>query len=140
MPSDGEPEWKVTFTPEAESWYQGLNAKDTIRINAAINRVKRIGPDLGRPSVDRIKRSQHHNMKEMRSSGGYLRALFVFGPNRQAVVLVGGDKTNDWKGWYKRNVPLADRLYDRHLQGLGKEGPCLTRTAGAGRQSGVRSR
>lgn len=51
-------------------------------------------------------------MKELRSSGGNLRALFAFDPRRRAVVLVGGDKTGDWSGWYKRNIPRADRRYD----------------------------
>ena len=34
-----------------------------------------------------------------------MRALFAFDPRRRAVMLLGGDKTNDWKGWYVRNIP-----------------------------------
>jgi hypothetical protein len=60
-------------------------------------------------------------MKELRSIGGHLRALFAFDPRRRAIVLLGGDKTNDWSGWYERNVPLADDIYDEHLRSLGKE-------------------
>lgn len=30
-------------------------------------------------------------MKELRSFGGHLRALFCFDPKRNAIVLVGGD-------------------------------------------------
>ncbi|MDQ6776003.1 MAG: type II toxin-antitoxin system RelE/ParE family toxin [Actinomycetota bacterium] len=111
-----------------------------MRIRTAIERLKEGGPSLGRPSVDSIKRSRHHNMKELRSAGGNLRALFTFDPQRRAVVLVGGDKTGDWKGWYKRNIPRADRLYDRHLRNLGKEGPCPTRAPRAGSRSEVRTR
>jgi hypothetical protein len=59
------------------------------------------------------------NMKELRSVGGHIRALFAFDPRRRAIVLLGGDKTNDWKGWYERNIPRADKLYDKHLRSLG---------------------
>jgi hypothetical protein len=128
------------FTAEADRWYKALNAEDTSRITAALQRLERTGPGLGRPSVDSIKGSRHHNMKEMRSSGRNLRALFVFDPEQRAVVLVGGDKTGNWKGWYKHNIPRADRLYDQHLQGIGKEGPWRPSTRKAGRQSEGRSR
>jgi hypothetical protein len=53
--------------------------------------------------------------------GGSLRALFAFDPRRRAIVLVGGDKTNDWKGWYARNIRFADKLYATHLRSLGTE-------------------
>jgi len=32
-----------------------------------------------------------------------------------------GDKTGDDR-WYETNVPVADRLYDEHLEQLRKEG------------------
>lgn len=33
------------------------------------------------------------------------------------IVLLGGDKRGDWKRWYKRNIAIADDLYDEHLRG-----------------------
>jgi hypothetical protein len=36
-------------------------------------------------------------------------------------VLIGGDKTADER-WYEVNIPVADRLYDEHLDELRKEG------------------
>jgi hypothetical protein len=38
-----------------------------------------------------------------------------------AILLIGGDKTSD-KRFYKRLIPIADRLYDEHLAQLKKEG------------------
>jgi len=35
-------------------------------------------------------------MKELRSFGGFLRALFAFDPKRRAIVLLGGNE--DWTG------------------------------------------
>jgi hypothetical protein len=47
-----------------------------------------------------------------------MRPLFAFNPLRQAIVLVGGDKRDDWTGWYERKIPLADDLLDAHLDSL----------------------
>ena len=38
-----------------------------------------------------------------------------------SVRLLGGDKTGD-TNWYERNVPIADSLYDAHLEELKREG------------------
>ena len=66
-----------------------------------------------------IKGSRYRNMKELRAVGGNIRALVAFDKGQQAIVLVGGDKTNDWQGWYERNIRTADRLYGRHLNAIG---------------------
>ncbi len=114
----------------------GLDGRDANRIGAAIDMLQEHGPRLGRPAVDSIKGSRHHNMKELRSRGGHLRALFAFDPSRSAIVLVGGDKSNDWSGWYRRMIPAADRLYDEHL----KEGGWGRQKPSSGRPSGGRDR
>jgi len=99
-----------------------LSVNDQQAIAGAIDLLAGKGPALGRPAVDSITSSRHQNMKELRSFGGHLRALFVFDPRRTAIVLLGGDKRGDWTGWYERNVPLADDLYDDYLIELRKEG------------------
>lgn len=79
------------------------------------------GPQLGRPVVDTVSRSRHRNMKELRpgSSGrSELRILFAFDPERQAILLLAGDKAGNWQRWYKKNIPLADNLFDEHLRRL----------------------
>lgn len=66
---------------------------------------------MGRPLVDRMKGSKYHNMKELRPvSAGMteIRILFAFDPRREAIFLVGGDKSGNWEGWYRKAVPLAD--------------------------------
>jgi len=57
-------------------------------------------------------------MKELRFSiaGGVWRILFAFDPNRQAIVLVGGDKAGvNQKRFYKQKISEADARFDRHL-------------------------
>ena len=110
--------WDVYFTAVAEEWILALNDSDYMAMLAAIELLEEQGPTLGRPAADRIEGSRHHNMKELRSFGGHLRALFAFDPERRAIVLLGGDKRGDWTGWYERNIPIADDLYDEHLRTL----------------------
>lgn len=61
-------------------------------------------------------------MKELRPRGGFLRILFGFDPRRAAILLIGGDKRDHWTLWYEQTVPVADQLYDDHLEELKREG------------------
>ena len=62
-------------------------------------------------------------MRELRvqSSGKPLRIFYAFDPRRSAILLIGGDKTGD-KRFYDRMIPVADDLYDAHLEELRQEG------------------
>jgi hypothetical protein len=62
-------------------------------------------------------------MRELRtqSGGRPLRTLYAFDPRRSAILLTGGEKTGDDR-WYETFVPIADRIFERHLQGIKKEG------------------
>ena len=55
------------------------------------------------------------------SAGRPLRTLYAFNPLRSAIFLIGGEKTGDDR-WYEKFVPIADRLFERHLLELKKEG------------------
>lgn len=62
-------------------------------------------------------------MKELRAAkDGALRVLFMFDPRRQAILLLGGDKSDAWKDWYEWAIPAADDLYDDYLDELRQEG------------------
>jgi hypothetical protein len=58
-------------------------------------------------------------MKELRIhyQGEPWRILFAFDPLRQAILLVGGNKTGNNR-WYKENIPIAERRYERYLETL----------------------
>jgi hypothetical protein len=47
--------------------------------------------------------------------------LYAFDPRRDAILLLGGDKTGHDR-WYEVHVPKADEIYDVHLDELRKEG------------------
>ena len=41
--------------------------------------------------------------------------LFIFDPVSTAVLLLGGDKRDQWKAWYESAISTADDLYDDYL-------------------------
>jgi hypothetical protein len=114
---------EVNVTDEFQEWWGGLDVTQQEDIAARVELLERYGPTLGRPVVDRVASSAFHNMKELRcSSEGALRVLFAFDPRREAILLLGGDKSGDWSKWYERAVPEADRLYMEYLRELRREG------------------
>jgi len=114
--------WEVEYTDQLEVWWLTLSAEDQNSIRASVEVLEEQGPALGRPLVDTLKGSRHPNMKELRPTVGNIRILFAFDPRRMAILLLGGDKTNRWREWYQRMIPIADRLYDDHLNTLRKGG------------------
>lgn len=109
-----------------DTWFLTLCKEDpesAALVAASIDKLSNDGPALGRPLVDRIKASRHHNMKELRpgSTGtSEIRIIFAFDPERRAILLVAGDKSGNWRQWYTDNVPLADDRFDEHLADLSK--------------------
>ena len=102
-------------------WLASLDGGSREQVVAALELLEEHGPQLGRPLVDTVTGSRHQNMKELRpgSSGrSELRILFAFDPERQAILLIAGDKAGNWSRWYRRNVPLADDLFEDHLTRL----------------------
>ena len=62
-------------------------------------------------------------MRELRiqHKGRPYRVLYAFDPRRTAILLIGGNKTGDDR-WYEKYVPVADKLYEQHIETLKKEG------------------
>ena len=107
--------WDIEGTDEFTAWYLALDAQDTVRVDAAVERLAEAGPALGRPLVDTLKTSRHPHMKELRPTAS-LRILFAFDPVRCAVLLVAGDKAGSWNRWYDINIPIAEERYRHHLR------------------------
>ena len=115
--------WEVEVTDEFSDWWQGLTDDQQTSLTDRVDLLVERGPNLGRPVVDRIQTSRHHNMKELRAAqAGALRVLFMFDPRRQVILLLGGDKSGEWNAWYEWAVPLADGLYDTYMAELRDEG------------------
>lgn len=114
---------QVEFTDEFGRWWDELAEAEQDAIAASVRLLEELGPGLPRPHADTLKGSKHANMKELRTQcqGRPLRTLFAFDPRRCAILLIGGDKTGNDR-FYEQMLPLADRLYDEHLNQLAKEG------------------
>ena len=61
-------------------------------------------------------------MRELRaqSHGRPLRVFYAFDPRRTSILLIGGNKSGNDR-FYEEYVPVADNLYDEHLEELRKE-------------------
>jgi hypothetical protein len=116
--------WQILLVEEVAGWFYDLTKNDPDTANLvedAVDQLAAEGPTLGRPLIDLIKGSRHHNMKELRpgsTGSSEIRILFAFDPIRRAVLLVAGDKSGNWRGWYETAIPLADDRYDAHLAEL----------------------
>ena len=115
--------YEVSFTTEFGEWWNSLTIAQQEDVTARVELLEEHGPTLGRPVVDRVQGSAFHNMKELRcSSDGALRVLFVFDPRREAILLLGGDKSGSWNDWYEWAILRADELYTEYLRELRREG------------------
>jgi hypothetical protein len=116
--------WEIVLLDEVETWLLDIDDGTYDLVAAAIDKLEQDGPTLGRPLVDKIKGSTLHNLKELRpgSAGtSEVRILFIFDPARRAVLLVAGDKSGRWQDWYDEAVPVAEKRYERWMEGEGDE-------------------
>lgn len=115
--------WDVEYTDEFGGWWDGLSEAGQESVRSSVQLLGEFGPNLRFPHSSGIQTSRHKNLRELRiqHAGHPYRVLFAFDPRRCAILLLGGDKTGHDR-WYDENVPVADRLYDDHLETLRKEG------------------
>lgn len=79
------------------------------------DRLAALGRLLAARWGDRLTASNAHNLKELRpgSAGrSQIRVVFVFDPWRSATLLLGGDKSGNWKSWYKDAISRAEDPYE----------------------------
>jgi len=115
--------WDVEYTDEFGEWWRGLSEDEQVSLDASVRLLEDRGPNLGFPHSSGVNGSKHGHMRELRTQhdGRPFRTLYAFDPRRLAILLIGGDKTGDGR-WYDVHVPIADELYDEHLEQLRKEG------------------
>ena len=115
--------WEVEYTDEFFGWFDILTEAEQDSVAASVGLLESLGPELPFPYSSRITSSRHAHRRELRVQhrGKPLRVLYAFDPRRTAILLLGGDRTGADR-WYEVNVPLADALYDSHLDALKAEG------------------
>jgi hypothetical protein len=111
--------WEVEYSDEFGEWWVRLAEAEQESVAASVGLLELKGPHLPFPYSSGIERSRHGHMRELRiqHAGEPYRVLYAFDPRRKALLLVGGCKGGDDR-WYEKAVPMADRIYDQHLQEL----------------------
>lgn len=115
--------WNVEYTDEFGEWFDTLAEREQNRMVAGVELLEVHGPSLDHPHSSGIVGSRHDHMRELRIQigGKPFRVFYAFDPRRNAILLIGGDKTGD-KRFYERMIPIADDLYDEHLDQIRREG------------------
>ncbi len=106
---------KVLHTDEFETWLVSLTARERKDVLRVVDLLELQGPRLGRPHSGALLGTKLP-LRELRPRAGHspLRPIYAFDPNRDAVLLIGGDKGAD-KKMYARIIPIAERLWEGHL-------------------------
>jgi hypothetical protein len=113
--------WAVLPSIQVQSWLVALDEETIATVLDCISELTRQGPQLGRPLVGKLSGSMIANLKELRpitNQHGHIRIIFAFDPKRQAVLLLAGDKRGQWDKWYKKHIPIAERMFLDHLTTL----------------------
>lgn len=113
--------WSVLLSDDFDAEFSALDKPLQDELLAHAKLLAEFGPNLGRPTVDTLKGSRHPNMKELRFiwQRDVWRVAFAFDPQRQAILLIGGDKGGvDQRRFYRRLIAVADDRYDNHLAAL----------------------
>ncbi|MDE1937798.1 MAG: type II toxin-antitoxin system RelE/ParE family toxin [Alphaproteobacteria bacterium] len=113
--------WDVTLHEAFEREFEGFDPAIQDTMLALAKLLGEFGPQLGRPYVDTLKGSKHANMKELRFSAadGEWRTAFAFDPERNAILLVAGDKSGgSQKRFYRQLIAKADSRFSEHLENL----------------------
>ncbi|MFA6036831.1 MAG: type II toxin-antitoxin system RelE/ParE family toxin [Legionellales bacterium] len=108
--------WEIEYTDEFELWWDALDesTQDAIAVNVGI--LEKIGTNLGFPRSSNVKNSKITHLRELRiqHQGKPYRILYAFDPRRVCILLIGGDKTGNER-WYEKYIPLAENLYEIHI-------------------------
>jgi len=105
------------FLPELEAFSETVQDE----LLALVELLAVNGPRLSRPHADTLSGLKHANMKELRfkADDGVWRVAFAFDPERNAILLVAGDKSGvAQKRFYKGLIVRADARFAEHLAAL----------------------
>lgn len=115
--------WDVEFTDGFGAWFGALTVEEQVAISAVVGMLETHGPHLQFPHTSNIQGTSLGGLRELRKQyrGQPYRVLYAFDPRRTALLLIGGNKGGDDR-WYERMIPLAEALFEAHLDALKREG------------------
>jgi len=106
---------KVVCTDEFIEWYDHLSGKDSDTVTRAVELLELGGIALGTPHSSSIVGSKFP-FRELRPKQGHspLRVIYVFDPQRDAILLIGGDKSGD-KRFYSKIITRSEEIYEQYI-------------------------
>jgi hypothetical protein len=113
--------FRISLHDEFDAEFAELPESVQDAILARMPLLAKFGPRLGRPHADTLKGSKHANMKELRfkAAGGVWRVTYAFDPQRQAILLMAGDKSGgSEQRFYRQLISKSDARYDAYLMTL----------------------
>ena len=114
--------YEVEYTDEFEAWWLDLDEGEQIDIDAVVGILQEKGPHLPYPYSSDVKGAKYGSIRELRiqHKGKPYRILYAFDLRRTAILLIGGKKSGNQR-WYEKYVPLAEKIYEKHLKSLKKK-------------------
>jgi hypothetical protein len=109
---------EVVATDEFSGWYGDLDDADRENVQVKVDLLQSAGVALGHPNSSAIEGCRYA-IRELRiqSKGRPLRVFYAFDPRRNAVLLLGGDKTGlTDQRFYGEYVPKAERIWEDYLE------------------------
>jgi hypothetical protein len=113
----------VYATDEFAEWYDGLEERHRERVAACVDLLEQMGITLGFPYSSAIEGSDLA-LRELRiqSHGHAIRVFYAFDPHRDAIVLIGGDKTGvSGDRFYREYIPQAEKILREYLAEIEEE-------------------
>src|ERR1019366_939325 len=110
---------EIVVTTEFVAWWDGLTEAEQASVSAVVDLLELFGATLGFPHSSALVGSKKLRELRIQHHGEPYRVLYAFDPSRNAILLMGGNKTGKDR-WYERNIPLAEEIFGDYLQETGQ--------------------
>ena len=110
---------EVIVTADFEHWWDGLAIEEQKSVAVVVAMLEERGVTLPFPYSSGITGSIKLRELRVQHAGKPYRVLYAFDPKRNAVLLLGGNKTGDDR-CYEAHVPKAEKLFMVYLKESGQ--------------------
>jgi hypothetical protein len=110
---------EIVYTDEFEAWWNMLTVDEQKSVAVIVELLEDFGATLGFPQSSGLVGSKKLRELRIQHRGAPYRVLYAFDPVRNAVLLLGGNKTGKDR-WYEENIPLAERIFAAYLTESGQ--------------------
>jgi len=107
---------EVVVTHEFRGWYEPLTEEEQEAVTRVVTLLAQEGVALGHPYSSAINGAAFA-LRELRvqHQGRPYRVFYAFDASRQAVLLIGGDKTSRDR-FYEEMIPQAEAIWREYLE------------------------